>query len=148
MKVILIILFNLRTISHIATLMLMIITALEGGAVSLNHSPVRFSSRCDRHGRMPRLSQRQHFAYRFPYIPFMLGGGHSDLFSHLTPLFPNNRNPLFSLAGSYLCLPFVEDKEMAIKWVTAYLFVGPLPFSAGNILQQPCGKYQGGFHSL
>ncbi|XP_049454061.1 regulator of G-protein signaling 21-like, partial [Epinephelus fuscoguttatus] len=26
--------------------------------------------------------------------------------------------------------------------------IGPLPFSAGNSLQQPCGKYRGGFHSL
>lgn len=52
-------------------------------------------------------------------------------------------------SGRILSLsPFVEDEEMAIKWVTAYLIIGPLPFSAGNSLQQPCGKYQGGFHSL
>ncbi|XP_035861230.1 regulator of G-protein signaling 21 isoform X1 [Sander lucioperca] len=41
---------------------------------------------------MPGLSQQQHFAYRFPYIPFMLGGGHLDLFSPLTPSLPNNHN--------------------------------------------------------
>lgn len=52
-------------------------------------------------------------------------------------------------SGRILSLsPFVEDEEMAIKWVTAYLIIRPLPFSAGNNLQQPCGKCQKAFHSL
>lgn len=84
------------------------------GAVRLNHSPVLLSLRRGRHGRMQCLSQQQHFAYGFPYIPFMLGGGHFDLFSRLTLNSKQSQPRLRS--GRILSLsPFVEDEEMAIK---------------------------------
>lgn len=44
-------------------------------------------------------------------------------------------------SGRILSLsPLVEDLEMAIKWVTAYLIIGPLPFSAGNSLRAAMWK--------
>ncbi|KAM3603982.1 uncharacterized protein V6R79_004812 [Siganus canaliculatus] len=66
---------------------------------------------------MPCFSQQQHFAYRFPYIPSMWGGGHSDFVQSLDSfIFPNNHKPIFSLAGSYLPVSLRRGhKEMAIK---------------------------------
>ncbi|XP_041847450.1 regulator of G-protein signaling 21 isoform X1 [Melanotaenia boesemani] len=36
----------------------------------------------------------------FPYIPFMVGGGHLDLLSRLTRSSPNNHNPILSPTGA------------------------------------------------
>lgn len=64
---------------------------------------------------MQSLAQQHHFAYGFPYIPFMLGGGSLRIGQSLVAFISQQSQPHLQ-SGRILSLsPFIEDKEMAIK---------------------------------